>query len=40
MTRPGLARKITEAAALATAGGRDPWTTPGPTRAEVLKMLS
>lgn len=40
MTRPGLARKITEAAALATAGGRDPWTAPGPTRAEVLKMLS
>jgi flavin-dependent dehydrogenase len=40
MTRPGLARKITEAAALAAAGGRDPWTAPGPTRAEVLKMLS
>ena len=40
MTRPGLARKITEAAALATGGGRDPWTAPGPTRAEVLKMLS
>ena len=40
MTRPGLTQKITEAAELATAGGRDPWTAPGPSRAEVLKMLS
>ncbi|HXC84072.1 MAG TPA: FAD-dependent oxidoreductase [Trebonia sp.] len=34
MTRPGLARKITEAAS------RDPWIAPGPSRTEVLKMLS
>jgi 2-polyprenyl-6-methoxyphenol hydroxylase-like FAD-dependent oxidoreductase len=40
MTRPGLARKITEAAALASTGGRDPWIAPGPSRTEVLKMLS
>jgi flavin-dependent dehydrogenase len=40
MTRPGLARKITEAAALANTGGRDPWLAPGPSRTEVLKMLS
>jgi len=46
MTRPGLARKITEAASLAntgaraSAGGRDPWLAPGPSRTEVLKMLS
>lgn len=35
MTRPGLARKIAEAA-----DGRDPWVAPGPSRAEVLKMMS
>lgn len=40
MTRPGLARKITEAAAAANAGSRDPWLAPGPSRTEVLKMLS
>jgi len=40
MTRPGLARKITAAAELALAGGRDPWLAAGPSRTEVLKMLS
>jgi len=35
MSRPGLARAIT-----AAADGRDPWIAPGPTRTEVLKMLS
>jgi hypothetical protein len=40
MTRPGLARKITEAAALASAGDRNPWITPGPSRGDVLRMVS
>jgi 2-polyprenyl-6-methoxyphenol hydroxylase-like FAD-dependent oxidoreductase len=35
MSRPGLARAIA-----AAADGRDPWIAPGPTRTEVLKMLS
>ena len=35
MTRPGLAAKIA-----AAAGGRDPWAAPGPSRGEVLQMLS
>jgi hypothetical protein len=35
MSRPGLARAIS-----AAARGRDPWITPGPSRTEVLKMLS
>lgn len=33
MTRPGLADKI-------TGGRRDPWIAPGPSRGELLKMLS
>jgi 2-polyprenyl-6-methoxyphenol hydroxylase-like FAD-dependent oxidoreductase len=40
MTRPGLARAITAAAARARPDGRAPWLAPGPSRAEVLKMLS
>ena len=35
MSRPGLAHAIT-----AAARGQDPWIAPGPTRTEVLKMLS
>ena len=35
-----VGRQAALAAALATAGGRDPWTAPGPSRPEVLKMLS
>jgi 2-polyprenyl-6-methoxyphenol hydroxylase-like FAD-dependent oxidoreductase len=35
MSRPGLARTIS-----AAARGRDPWVAPGPSRTEVLKMLS
>ena len=35
MSRPGLARAIATAAE-----GQEPWIAPGPTRTEVLKMLS
>lgn len=35
MSRPGLADMIA-----AAAQGRDPWAAPGPSRTEVLKMLS
>jgi hypothetical protein len=35
LARLGLAEKITEAAS-----GRKPWAAPGPSRTEVLTMLS